>query len=290
MADDCRSQRSWGIVSNCWKLQLDAGESLLHLMDRARHAGFRAIELRQGCLGEFESHLEGISFAPDSFSRLADRFPDLQLNLAVSLPLFGPDQADMDDAFQRALDVAVALGGGTNPHLRLVDTTTRSPQLDDATMERAARQLALMTRLVIDRGGDLAVEHAYQSWSTFESVFQQSRRLLASDEHRLRCCFDPCNLLLTEPVDNIIEIVSQIRPDEVSMIHLKQRQHGAIMTEVGTGDLDWIQLLATLDKNQHVGPWLFEIAPSEQIWHCLERSIQYFWNQDHPAFGSGPHR
>lgn len=285
MTDHRRTQRTWGIVSNCWKLQLDAGESLLLLMDRARDAGFRAIELRQGCLGEFESHLDGTSFAPDSFSKLADRFPDFQLNLAVSLPLFGPEQADMDDAFQRALDAAVALGGGTKPHLRLVDTTTRSPRLDDATMERAARRLAFMTRLVIDRGGDLAVEHAYQNWSTFDSVFQQSRRLLASDEQRLRCCFDPCNLLLTESVDNIIEIVSRIRPDEVSMIHFKQRQHGTIKSEVGAGDLDWIQLLATLDKNQHAGPWLFEIAPSDQIWECLQRSIQYFENQDHPTFG-----
>ncbi|MEI8379796.1 MAG: TIM barrel protein [Planctomycetota bacterium] len=262
---------------------MDAGESLLHLMDRARHAGFLAIELRQGSLGEFESYLDGISFAPDSFSRLADRFPDLQLNLAVSLPLFGPEQADMDDAFQRALDAAVALGGGTKPHLRLVDTTTRAPRLDDAAMERAARRLALMTRLVIDRGGDLAVEHAYQNWSSFNSVFQQSRRLLASDEHRLRCCFDPCNLLLTESVDAIIEIVRRIRADEVSMIHIKQRQHGTIKCEVGAGDLDWIQLLATLDKNQHAGPWLFEIAPSDQIWDCLERSIQYFENRDHPT-------
>lgn len=278
MDDDRQFGRIWGIVSNCWKLQLDAGESLVHLIERSMHEGFQAIELRQGCLGEFESHLDGRSFAPASFSELSDRFPELHFNLAVSLPLFSSEQIDFDHEFQRVLEAAVCLSGGIEPHLRLVDTTTRTPLLDDATMEQAARRLALMTHQVIDRQGDLAVENAYQSWPIFEAVLEQARRLLAEDSSRLRCCFDPCNLLLTETVEDTCEIVSQIRPDDVSMIHLKQRQQGTIRTEVGAGDLDWIQLMATLDRNQHTGPWLFEIAPSLQIWDCLQRSIQYLEN------------
>ena len=275
MSKGRRSQKTWGVVSNCWKLQLDAGESLEQLIDQARANGFRAVELRQGALGDFDSFLDHSSFAPDSFSRLAERFSDLALNLAVSLPIFGPVSIDANDAFQRALKASIALSGGQAPHLRLVDTTTRTPRLDDEVIQRSAISLATMTRQLIDHGGDLAVEHAYQDWIVFESVFRQARRLLGNDTHRLRCCFDPCNLLLTEPVDQVHEIVKAIRPEDVSMIHLKQRRQGMILSEVGQGDLDWGQLLATLETNQHAGPWLFEIAPSRHVWECLERSIQY---------------
>ena len=44
-----------GLVSNCWKTQLEQGQDLVELLDRAGERGLRAIELRQGCLGRFET-------------------------------------------------------------------------------------------------------------------------------------------------------------------------------------------------------------------------------------------
>ena len=44
-----------GIVSNCFRTQLDSGTALEDLLGEASRRGYRAIELRQGCLGEFET-------------------------------------------------------------------------------------------------------------------------------------------------------------------------------------------------------------------------------------------
>ena len=49
--------RVLGIVSNCWKIQLDRGQTLDVLIEQAVRQGLRAVELRQGCLGEYESAL-----------------------------------------------------------------------------------------------------------------------------------------------------------------------------------------------------------------------------------------
>ena len=39
---------------------------------------------------------------------------------------------------------------------------------------------------------------------------------------RLRCCFDPCNLLLTEfSPESVPAIVDAVASDDVSMIHLE---------------------------------------------------------------------
>lgn len=275
------SERTWGIVSNCWKQQLDAGESLVSLIQRAAQDGYRAIELRQGFLGEFESRLTACSDGGPALTELSGRYPEMQFNLAVSLPLFGGPMDEHDLRFRQALHASLELSAGTSPHLRLVDTATRTPQLDAEAMERAARLLTGMTRTLIHHGGTLSVEHAYQEWSVFAAVLQRSRSQLGNEAHRLRCCFDPCNLLLTEPVEHVIGIVSRIRPDEVSMIHLKQRFLGTILPEVAAGDLDWPQLLAALDRQHHPGPWLFEIAPSDHVWNCLRRSQEYLSFRSH---------
>ena len=44
-----------GIVSNCWKMQLDSGATLASLVERGLAIGLRHFELRQGALGECEA-------------------------------------------------------------------------------------------------------------------------------------------------------------------------------------------------------------------------------------------
>ena len=64
---------------------------------------------------------------------------------------------------------------------------------------------------------------------------------------RLRFCFDPCNLLLTEQAEDIADIVESVSLDDVSMIHVKQRRDGRVQPDVGDGDLNWSRLLESLE-------------------------------------------
>ena len=74
-----------GIVTNCFRTQLDAGAPLVDLIGEASRRGFRAIELRQTCLGEFEAGDENLEYFAESaatespsgdFARILARWSD----------------------------------------------------------------------------------------------------------------------------------------------------------------------------------------------------------------------
>lgn len=265
----------FGIVSNCWKKQLDRGQSLRQLIGQAHTSGFSAVELRKGCLGEFEADIATAAVSKEASSRLAQlarEFPSIDFDLAIDFPFFGGQPDHDTNDLNSNIEAAKWLARDGLPHLRLVDTVTRTREPDPAAINFAIEALVTMTERLIRQGGHLSVEHAYQSWDTFRLVMPQARGRLEADADRLRCCFDPCNLLFTEPVDQIPSIVASISPAEVSMIHIKQRRDGSIQPDVGPGDLDWPALLRSLSAHNHHGPWLFEIAPSDDVWSHLEQS------------------
>ncbi len=273
-----QSQSVFGIVSNCWKVQLDQGYSLIQLIDQALARGFLAIELRQGCLGECEADFAEAHASETSRRRIVDlskRFPTIDFDLAIDVPLFGGQLQTDSDHFLAGLEAAKCLARNNSPHLRLVDTSTRSRDPDSNTIEATIDVLTKMAGRLIQDGGRLSVEHAHQSWDTFQFAMSQARQQLGSDADRLRCCFDPCNLLLTESPERIPAIVDSVAPADVSMIHLKQRRHGLIQPVVSDGDLLWPALIESLTSHGHHGPWLFEIAPDANVWSHLEQSRQF---------------
>jgi sugar phosphate isomerase/epimerase len=267
-----------GIVSNCWKVQLDQGQSLIKLIDQAFACGFLVIELRQGYLGEFEADFAEAHRSESSRQRIAElskRFPTIDFDLAIDVPFFDGQRQLDSGHFSASFEAAKCLAHQNAPHLRLVDTSTRSRDPDPNTIEAAIDVLTKMAHRLIHEGGCLSVEHAYQSWDAFQFVMTRTRQQLGSDADRLRCCFDPCNLLFTEPPERIPAIVDSISSVEVSMIHIKQRQHGLIQPIVSDGDLLWPSLLESLTAHRHHGPWLFEIAPDTNVWSHLEQSRQF---------------
>lgn len=266
-----------GIVSNCWKVQFEEQQSLTDLIEEAVRRQFCAIELRQGFLGEYESHIGDAASSASARRELADlslRFPVANFNLAVSLPCFNGQLLEDDRRFANALAASRALATRGCPHLRLVDTETRAEQLNEGAIAQSGTLLASLARQVIKANGTLSIEHAYQPWSIFWPTFQFARHELGAESLRLRCCFDPCNLLLTESPASVPAIVESIQSDDVSMIHLKQRAGGSIQPDVAEGDLDWPLLMRILRQRQHVGAWLFEVAPHADIWANLERSVR----------------
>ena len=266
-----------GIVSNCWRIQLANGQSLESLIECAVEQGYRFIELRQGDLGEFAS-IAAPGANPSielrsSWSALHRRFPEIQFNLAISLPCFSGELQGADPRFLNAIEASRSLKGEGQFHLRLVDTETRVVRLTDSTKSQSLRKLIELARQVALQGGTLSIEHAYQCWDDFRDVVCDSRMQLGEDSGHLRICFDPCNLLLTEPAARVAEIVSTIDPALVSMIHIKQRRDGQIQPDLEAGDLDWNGLLQSLERQGHAGPWLFEIAPHDLIWEQLDKCI-----------------
>lgn len=261
-----------GLVSNCWKVQLDSGTQLDSLITAAVQRGMTVIELRQGSLGEYEAGPTCVPQA-DRLAELACRFPDVRFNVALSWPCLGGELSREESLFLAGRSSAISLANGQPPHLRLVDLQTRPEQCLESSIESAARGLVELTEAMIEVEGILSIEHSQQSWSWFDSVMHAARRRLGERSSRLRLCFDPCNLLLTERAENVASIVESVEPKDVSMIHVKQRRDGQVQPYFGDGDLDWPKLLETLRRRGHSGPVLFEIAPHVEVWVNLENGI-----------------
>ena len=71
--------------------------------------------------------------------------------------------------------------------------------------------------------------------------------------------------------------MDSVTPEDVSMIHLKQRRDGQIQSDVAVGDIEWPRLLQSLDRHRHRGPWLFEVAPHAEVWENLRRSVDFMF-------------
>jgi sugar phosphate isomerase/epimerase len=273
-----RSPWPLGVVSNCWRVQLEAGVDLDLLIEEAVRRSFRAVELRQSCMGKYEFGSQYLP-RPDRLSELAPRFPTVRFNLAMSLPCLSGDLKRNSPLFVASRAAAGAVAWGKPSHLRLVDLQTRPEQRPQLTVEAAASGLTDLVESLIEVRGTLSVENSIQPWTWFHAVVSEARRRLGENSSRLRCCLDPCNLLETECAEDVRTIVDSLSPDEVSLIHVKQRRDGQILPDVSQGDLDWPDLLDTLHHRGHQGPVLFETTPHVDVWRNLETSVAHLFGR-----------
>ena len=262
-----------GIVSNCWRAQLEQGTDLSALVDQSRTFGYRAIELRQTCLGRFESH----DHLPDAeaLRALPQQFPSMQFDLAVAVPFMDPDYTGDDRLFEAGFCGARALAGEGVPHLRLVDLITPAEKLDGAQAEELAAGFVRLARRVISAGGRLSIEHAAQPWGLFRDAFRDARGLLDDDAEQLLICYDPVNLLAAFDKPDPVAATQSLLADELSMVHFKQRRAEGPLTRVESGQIDWASQVAALQAMDYHGPALFEIEPHAQIWQHLSDSRAY---------------
>jgi sugar phosphate isomerase/epimerase len=260
-------ENSLGVVSNCWKFQLDAGEPLRDLVGRAVAEGFQFIELRQGCLGECEDTETRLPRV-DVLASLAQQLPEITFDLAVELPIFSRSIDPASGNVRIMLEAAHALADDRRPaHLRIVDLVSkrvpaaRSEELQprpEFTFEDVSASLLNLQKEL--PSGVLSVEHSFQPWSGFRRLFEDTRLGGDSEDATFtspKLCYDPCNFWLSGDGDFLKEITDALATDWLSMVHLKQRVGGSIST-----------------RAKYAGPFLFETAPSANMWECLADSRQ----------------
>jgi len=264
-----------GVVSNCFKSQLDAGEPLAGLIDQATVRGYSVIELRQGCLGDCESR-DNLVPDPDRLQALAMACPGVKWDLALGYPCFDPSTDGDDEVFLSGCKSIVRLGSDDTPHLRLVDLTTDHTAV--APAEAAVTVVRLLER-VRGVGGMLSIEHARESWDWFSDVFTRAREAAGADGRWLKICFDPCNLLMAPERPDPAVVTAGLDSDAVSMVHIKQRRDGQPWPAVAEGEVDWAGVTAAMGRMGRgagfAGPLLFEVAPSRDLWEFLEGSRVY---------------
>lgn len=259
-----------GLVSNCWHHQLAAGQELDHLIAEADRRGLRIIELRQGCMGSYESGKPGIPNA-SMLSELPRRFPNMSFNIAMSVPFLRPLAATDSAVLEAGRRAAVAVSGANRPHLRLVDL--KSPF--EVDRDRAHRNLLDLAQSMKSCDGMLSIEHSLQEWNGLLQAFRSVRATLGEQKNQLRFCFDPCNLKMIEDTIDIASAANCLSLDEISMIHIKQCRHQCVLPDVSAGSVDWQTVGDVLNRKAYRGPMLFEIASTSDIWAQISASVNY---------------
>jgi hypothetical protein len=263
-----------GAVSNCWKAQLQTGTQLTAIIETAQQHGLQHIELRQTCLGQFESREGHIPLAKN-LPELPQQFSEMTFNLAIAFSFLSPTASTNDPLFQAARLAAQALAPKGLPHLRLVDLQTTPDKLNQLSPQDIGQNIAQMVLAMSEVDGILSVENSIQPWPALLAAIRSAQEILGPNQHKLKLCYDPANLFYVDDGIEPSDALASLSASEISMVHFKQRQHNKPLAAVAQGDVDWEQQLAQLKTMNYNGPALFEIESTENIWENLTSSQQY---------------
>jgi sugar phosphate isomerase/epimerase len=266
-----------GIVSNCWRAQLERGADLDALIRQAWDRGYRAVELRQGSLGAYESAV-GLVPNAGALEHLAASFPGISFNIALSLPFLGRNDSTADDTFAAGVRAACAVATSSRPHLRLVDLQTSGREVTIIPPDSMGQRVADLAHELAEVGGTLSIENASQPLGTLLSILDAGRQRLGADGGCLQLCFDPCNLARSDGQAKCFP--ERIQKHDLALVHLKQTRSGVPHPTLAEGDVDWRMFLRALKDMGYEGPALFEIAPHANIWRHLDESEAYFNSLD----------
>ena len=262
-----------GLVSNCWGVQLANDIALDELIAQATEIGYGAIELRQTCLGTYEPTAH--SPIAEALAALPKHFPNMQFNLALAFPYLSAESSASHPLFAAAVEAADALSGKYPAHLRLVDLETPDEVLAGSDVEVLAERIAKLATPLIRLSGTLSIEHARQSWARTWNAFRAARERLDGLSSHLRLCYDPCNLFMASDTPRGADVLNELHPDDLSMVHFKQSVGGEQLTTVSDGQVNWPEQLHGLQAMPYEGPALFEVAASEDVWENLRVSQMY---------------
>ena len=263
-----------GLVSNVWDVQLAAGEDLADLVAAAAQRGFRVVELRQKSLGGYESAAEHLPDV-DALAALARRFPGLRFIAAYEVPFLHPATGPDHACFEAAARLARAVAPGRQPHVRLVDLSTTAEALAAAGPSAAGQTIARLTASLAVDDTLLSLENARQPWPLLAASVAAARPALGAASGRLRICFDPCNFAFTGELSGAAAALASLAPEEVGMLHFKQRRNGQLQPAVAAGDIDWPRLVALIVARRLFRQGLFEMASHPRLWPNLQQSSAY---------------
>ena len=266
----------FGAITNSWRNQL-MDQDLADLVAEAQARGSRHVELRQTCLGNCESG-QGDDWRPniEGLKAIADRFTDLQFDLAMALPCLSQDIDPAGELFQAALEGARVVGR-ENPHLRVVDPSSYEEVWESASdIPDQAYNLADLAREAARQGVILSLENSGQTIGAMALLVEECRKRLTPEEGLfLGLCPDPTNQLRRFPDSDPLGDLDSLPPDMLKIVHFKQARNGDPHPSVDTGDLDCGEMLRLLEAKDYQGPAIMEIPPHAQVFDNLSASYAF---------------
>lgn len=153
--------------------------------------------------------------------------------------------------FKRLIEKAVSIGIKI-----IIIHPSGEPYTDDERvhrMECAKRSLKVLAEFADNLGAVIAVEDLPRTCLGRDS--SDIKKLLLADS-RLKVCFDT-NHLLAQPLNEFVkEVGDKIITTHVSDYDFKDERHWL----PGEGDIDWRELISSLEEVGYSGPLLYEVS------------------------------
>jgi sugar phosphate isomerase/epimerase len=278
-----------GIITNCWQMPLEKGASFDDLAIRFCAKGFNDIEIRDGdylrtssfagLLGTIEETAK--NYSNERWQRICDRIhqrdtwhelvgeDDLEhfnkierfihrtndaiFSLSMSHPWLSEPVDLAED--ERKIETSIKTAYLLNPsraRLRLVSLEQADPLDRNAAVSnlKRYRKMAEASRVVF------TVENAFRPAPLFLELARSGGVQLAYDEannhHPDGTVFNTAE-----------EFWKIVRIEELSSIHIKQKDETGLLPCLGEGLVDLRSLLRRLDEGGYRGDLLLEFAPTE---------------------------
>ena len=266
----------FGAITNSWTNQL-VDSDLADLIAEAEARGSRHVELRQTCLGSCETG-QGEDWRPNlpGLQAIADRFANLDFDLAMALPCLTQEVDPAGEQFQAALAAAKIVGRET-AHLRLVDPSPFDGVWQSlADVPETAFNLANLAREAAQQKVILSLENSGQTIGSLAMLVAECRDRLTPEEGAyLGLCPDPTNQLRRFPDSDPLGDLNALSLDMLKIVHFKQMRGGDPHPSVDTGDLDCGEMLRLLEAKEYQGPAIMEIPPTLEVFENLTASYEF---------------
>jgi len=241
----------------------DKEVTLQDIIEFARTNGFDAIELREGCVEEYDG---------DALRQLSQRNEKIHFTYAIKNDCL--DERD-EEKVRGAIELAASLSG--EPVLRLVADggiiKSENRRYTSEEKDKIANKLKIYADMAAQHGVMLGLENAREPMEDIKYLIDQIGSPL------MGVTFDPGNLTsIAIEREDPLKALDSLKVSEIKLVHLKQTINGEPQTHISQGDIDIKTLLGRLNGMGYQGIICLEPRAAKGCRDAIKLSIEYMNN------------
>jgi len=238
----------------------DKDVTLQDIVEFAKENGLEAIELRQGCVEDYDG---------EALRQIAQRYEKIHFTYAIKNNCL--DEKD-EQKVREAIQLVASFSG--EPVLRLVADggiiKNEKRRYTSEEKTEIVNKLKTYVGIASGRGVMLALENAREPMEDIEYLVGQVGSPL------MGVTFDPGNLTsIAITKEDPLQALEVIKVSEIKLVHLKQTINGEPQTRITQGDIDIKKLIDRLYDMGYEGIICLEPRPAKGCRDGLKSSIEY---------------